>query len=182
MIIEKWKEIKGYEGLYLISNTGKVKRNNKILKEHKDTNDYRSISLCKKGDVKQYRIHRLVAQQFLVNEENRPHVNHKDGNRQNNYADNLEWATCSENHRHSFDVLKREPTKAMLSKFGDQHNRSKSFFLISPDGKRRRYGSMLEARRDIGIDNSSISHGLKISDPYLLKRGKFKGYIVTAKS
>jgi hypothetical protein len=178
-MIEEWRKVKEYDDLYLVSNTGKIKRNGKILKEHKDTNGYRSIALSKKGIVKHYRIHRLVAQQFLPNRGNKPQINHKDGNPQNNYADNLEWVTSQENIKHSFGVLEREPTRAMLNKFGDQHNRSKSFFLISPEGIKKRYGSMLEAKRILGVDNSSICYGLKTRDPYIFKRGKLKGYTVT---
>ena len=102
---EIWKDVKGYEGLYQVSNLGRVKRlrfinrhldfkQEKILKPYKDGGDYYFvIGLHKNGKKKYKAIHRLVAEAFIPNPNNYPIVNHKDENKENNYVDNLEWCT-----------------------------------------------------------------------------------------
>lgn len=104
---DKWLPIKGYEGLYEVSNTGKVRsldrmvRNSsgngtklspgKILKQSDVGNGYLRVDLCKNGEIKHFAVHRLVASSFVKNPENLPMVNHKDENKENNSAENLEW-------------------------------------------------------------------------------------------
>jgi hypothetical protein len=107
---EVWKDVVGYEGLYQVSNLGRVKalerlvKNNgspqhkheKILKYGK-TGRYLMVSLCKEGKVKAFTVHRLVAIAFIPNPKNKPNVDHIDTNCLNNCADNLRWVTQSEN-------------------------------------------------------------------------------------
>ena len=92
---EIWKDIKGYEGLYQVSNLGRVKSKRTILKPAKC--EYLKVSLCKKGSQNTYYVHRLVATAFLSNENNYTHVNHKDENKYNNNVDNLEWCDSKYN-------------------------------------------------------------------------------------
>lgn len=99
---EIWKKIELFEKRYHISNMGKVKYNNKILKTHKSTGDYLYISVCKNNKVKHIKVHRLVAQTFIPNCDNKPFVNHIDGNKLNNCVDNLEWVTNKENISHAY--------------------------------------------------------------------------------
>lgn len=99
--MEIWKDIKGYEGRYFISNIGRVSNTKKILTPTDNGNGYLIISLSTKGKRKNYYIHRLVAEAFLNNPCNLPQVNHIDYNRQNNNVNNLEWITQIENVRHS---------------------------------------------------------------------------------
>ena len=101
--METWKNIKGYEGLYQISNKGRVKslynKNNKkekILKPG-ERNEYLCVSLYKNNKKNVYSIHRLVAQAFLPNPDNLPVVNHKDENKLNNNVENLEWCNYGYN-------------------------------------------------------------------------------------
>lgn len=104
---EIWKDIPDYEGLYQVSNLGRVKRiiftNNKYNFEKETilkgwiTRGYRYVSLCNNGFSKKYRVHRLVAEAFIPNPDNLPMINHKDENKQNNNAKNLEWCTQKEN-------------------------------------------------------------------------------------
>ena len=102
--MEIWKDIAGYEGLYQVSNLGRVKSlgNNKnskekILKPFFNRDGYLLVNLCKEGKSKQYRVHRLVAQAFILNPEDKPEVNHKDEDKTNNKVENLEWVTSKEN-------------------------------------------------------------------------------------
>ena len=123
MIEEIWKDIKGYEGKYQISNTGNVKslhyhRGNKekILAPRCVTKNngeqlYYYVMLSKNNHVKCCKIHRLVAEHFVPNPQNKPYVNHKDGNKHNNNANNLEWVTPLENNLHAYHVLKKHPMK-----------------------------------------------------------------------
>lgn len=105
---EIWKPVVGYEGYYDVSNFWDVigLKYYKIRKPWKNK-WYLRIDLWKNWECKNMTIHRLVAQAFIPNPQNKPDVNHKDGNRENNRVDNLEWVTKSENTLHAFRVLKR---------------------------------------------------------------------------
>lgn len=102
---EIWKPIKDYEGLYEVSNLGRVTSlhhgNLKLLTLNLN-NGYFRCGLSKEGVQTLYQIHRLVAETFISNELNKPQVNHKDGNKQNNRVDNLEWVTQLENMQHAW--------------------------------------------------------------------------------
>ena len=103
---EIWKDIKGYEGKYQISNLGKVKSligNSKILKPEIRTGYY-SVSLMKNKKKHYYRIHRLVAEAFIPNPNNLPMVNHKDEDKLNNIASNLEWCDNTYNSQYPNDL------------------------------------------------------------------------------
>lgn len=121
--MEIWKDIKGYEGLYQVSNLGRVKsleryvENNGGLQKKEeaikatriDTGGYYSTDLYINNEQKTWKVHRLVAMAFIPNPENKPTVNHKDGNKLNNSADNLEWSTQSEQNLHFYKLkLKSE--------------------------------------------------------------------------
>lgn len=108
---EIWKDIKYYEGLYKVSNKGRIKsfhgRKPKILKPQKDRYGYYGVHLCKDGTSCYYHIHRAVAWAFAPN---RVVVNHIDGNHKNNCADNLEWVTASYNTKHAYEIGLKKPT------------------------------------------------------------------------
>ena len=104
---EVWKNINGYEGLYQISNNGRVKslpklagkswRKEKILKTYLDKDGYVKVILCKENKTKFLSVHRLIAEAFIPNPNEFPQINHKDENKQNNSLENLEWCTCKYN-------------------------------------------------------------------------------------
>lgn len=99
---EYWKPVVGYEGLYEVSNWGRVKSlkfgKERILKPCTNRYGYLFVKLCKDGKVKPFTVHRLVAEAFLPNPDNLPQVNHKDENKQNNIVSNLEWCSAQYNN------------------------------------------------------------------------------------
>lgn len=111
----------GYEGYYEISNLGRLKsfyrtcgKPYRILRLSIRKGYYKNV-LCKKGAKKKTAIiHRLVAQAWIPNPENKLQVNHKDGNKLNNKVVNLEWCTDSENQKHSYEMLDRKPSGAAI--------------------------------------------------------------------
>lgn len=105
--MERWKDIAGWEGVYQISNHGRLKsfkkdKDGNILSNKNSTGRYFSVVLCSQ-DRKSFstRIHRLVAEYFIPNPLNKKEVNHKDSNKQNNHVKNLEWVTSAENNAHA---------------------------------------------------------------------------------
>lgn len=107
---EEWLPIKGYEQYYEVSNMGNVRRTkSKRLRSISHTNLYSHILLSKKGKHKTLRIHRLVAEAFLPKIEGKNHVNHINGNKNDNRVINLEWVTQAENNLHAFRSLHRTP-------------------------------------------------------------------------
>lgn len=104
---EIWKDIKGFEGCYQISNFGRVKAlarevgGGRRLKEKmlhfSPSNGYKVAHLYKNGVQKNFSVHRLVGEAFIPNPENKPCINHKDENKLNNHVNNLEWVTQKEN-------------------------------------------------------------------------------------
>ena len=118
---ETWKDVVGYEGIYMISNLGRVKSlprkyNKRVpterIRKTRMNLGYEVVNLSKQGAVKTVKIHRLVAEAFLDNEGGKPEVNHIDGNKNNNNANNLEWVTSRENAQHASDEgLQRNSSK-----------------------------------------------------------------------
>lgn len=108
---EIWKDIPGYEGLYQVSNLGRIKsfptnrrKWVKILKQKLTKDGYYENTLYKDGKCKFIRTHRIVAMAFLKKDKIRNEVNHKDGNKINNNVENLEWVTSSENQKHAYKL------------------------------------------------------------------------------
>ena len=116
---ERWRAVKGYEGIYSISNFGrvysrprkvvyntgkKVKQAGKLLKSSINKEGYLYVNLTKHSECKQVKVHRLVAIAIIYNPENKPEVNHKDGDKTNSLYSNLEWNTKSENILHAYRI------------------------------------------------------------------------------
>lgn len=110
-----WKDVVGYEGVYLVNNIGEVKRvsKNKLLTPYigVKSKGYVYVKLCMNGVRCKKALHRIVAEAFIPNPLNKPEVNHKDGNKSNNCVSNLEWSNRSENEQHSYNVLKKRYRK-----------------------------------------------------------------------
>lgn len=141
---EIWKPIIEYEGLYEVSSFGRVKRlarktwnnnHNKdiIMSAKPDKKGYSRFKLTKiNGDIRLIQIHRLVCGAFHPNPENKPCVNHIDGNPKNNHYTNLEWVTYSENALHAFHIIKTR-TAPFRGVFGKNHFGSKIVIQLNKD-------------------------------------------------
>ena len=106
--MEKWKQIKGYEKIYEISDKGRVRSEKRkgysggvLSLLNIDSSGYNRVGLSKDKKRTQFSIHRLVAEAFILNPKNKPEVNHIDENKNNNCVNNLEWVTSLENKNHS---------------------------------------------------------------------------------
>lgn len=145
---EIWLPIKGFEGRLEVSNMGRVRsverivafgRNKRkvsqtVYKQHDDRDGYKMVKISGKN----IKVHRAVAQAFIPNPENKQQVNHIDGNKANNRADNLEWATQEENMRHA-----------------SINGLAKHVEVIRDDGER--YSTVCEAGKSNGVSPTCIS-------------------------
>jgi len=136
MMEEQWKDVVGYEGIYRVSNMGRIKSlsrkvdheyskkifiKERILKGWLINSGYFSIGLSKDGYNSKKLIHRIVAEAFITNPENKPEINHKNGIKTDNRVENLEWCSSSHNKLHSFKMgLSPKPKRK-----GEKNGRSK---------------------------------------------------------
>jgi hypothetical protein len=158
---ELWKTC-GTHPNYKVSNFGRVKGpHRKILVLVLNAAGYPTISLKVNKKNISGLVHRLVAQAFIPNPENKPQVNHINGIKTDNRVENLEWVTHSENIQHAYDnklIIRRAHNKG---KFGYESTRGKECFQMDMDGNVVNvYGSLREACKKTGIDNGSISKAI----------------------
>ena len=158
---ETWRDIKGYEGRYQVSNIGRVKSldrtiakknglkqtiRGRILKPKTERKGYLRVVLNDSGKMKSFFVHRLVCEAFHENPKNKPCVNHIDENKANNVASNLEWCTFKENNNHGTHNTKIAKT---LSKPIGQYTRKGELIKI--------WQSATEVERLLGFNQGNIS-------------------------
>lgn len=179
---EIWRDIVGYEGLYQVSNLGRVrsldrkhemyqhkkkqlverKIKGKIIRINKRVNGYLFVVLYKNGEGKSKNVHRLIAEAFIPNPNNLPQVNHKDGNKCNNTIENLEWCTASYNVKHAFDnglKFVSEKQIEFMKKLGKNSYRwrNKSVLQMSLNGKiLKKWDSLTQASKETKINKANI--------------------------
>ena len=163
--MEIWREIIGFEGLYEISNYGRVKslKNNLIRKVTPDKNGYLRVNLNRYGEQTNHKVHRLVAIAFIENRLDYPYVNHIDENVKNNNVENLEWCTHEYNVNYGNALQKGSETR--IKRYG------KKIYAILPSGEIKKYTSIAGACRELGINQSSVVNVLKG------RRKSCKGYM-----
>lgn len=162
----QWKSIKNYEGYYEVSDSGivrsldrdvhdrmlgnkhlhgRIMRLTKSVGRHKD-NEYLVVNLRKNGTTNVVAVHRLVAEAFLPNPKSLPTVNHKDGNKQNNFVENLEWVSYTDNNLHALKTGLRTPQGVRVAQIDTAGNTVGE------------YSSVSQASRITGVSRGMISH------------------------
>lgn len=163
---EVWVSVLDFEGLYEVSNYSRVKscikkgsRNELIILFTTNKNGYNTISLLNGKKRKNTSVHRLVAQAFIPNPENKPQINHKNGIKTDNRIENLEWATASENTQHAYD------TGLEKKKIGELNGRCilKELDVLKIKEFIKQPHSLVELGNRYGVSSSTISN---------IKRGK----------
>lgn len=156
---EIWRDICGYEGLYQVSNFGRVKSlhfgREKLLKAGVSNTGYANVTLKKNTTKKTFHVHVLVAKAFLPNPDEKREVNHIDGDKQNNRVENLEWVTSSENTRHAIQNGKmkiKKGTQCYQSKLTDEQVRYIRRVYIP---RHPEFGQLALARR-FNVSSSTI--------------------------
>ena len=169
-------QIKGFSDYY-VTDCGDVysRRSNKYnnpngrIKKMTNTinmHGYAKVELFNNNKRYYKQIHRLVAETFIPNPDNKTQVNHKNGIKTDNRVENLEWCTQSENVKHTYDILHRKPSKAMLGKFGQLHPNSKIVLQIKDGIIINKFYGTREAQRNTKINRTDISqccNGKRIS-------------------
>lgn len=168
--METWRDVVGYEGLYQVSDTGRVRsidrmttgnRNRlikgKVLRQWSNGFGYLIVALSKNGADKTLRVHRLVAQAFIDNPSEKPYINHKDGNPKNNRVDNLEWCTQAENVKHAYDTG--------LHKYRGTLTREQVEYILTSYTPYRH--SARKIARELGVNESTVYGVLHGRQKYL---------------
>ena len=153
--MEEWRNIIGYEGLYQVSNLGRVKSlgngsgNNskeKILKGSKNKFGYLKVNLYKDGKQKTHKVHRLVASAFIPNPNNLPEVNHKDEDKTNNIVTNIEY--CDRTYNNNYGTHNDRMAKSL----------SIPILQFNKDGEFiRKWDSAIQAQKELGVNQGNIS-------------------------
>jgi hypothetical protein len=177
---EEWKDIEGYENLYQVSNLGRVKsleryeesnsfigvrrRGERILKPIIKPSGYLQVALSKNSKAKTFTVHRLVAQAFIPNPENKPCIDHVNTNPSDNRLENLRWCTHKENSNNPLTVQKwcgNPRMKTWLGKLGKEHHSSKPIIQFTLDGELvRKWDCAEDAVREMGYSKTCISQVL----------------------
>lgn len=171
------KPIKGWEDLYTISDNGQIWsiRSNKYLNPRLSLDGYNRVCLCRDNVRREYRVARLVAEAFISNPDNKPQVNHKDYNTQNDWATNLEWCTNYENAHYSCDANRfMKPKNYKVYTFTNVYN-SRAFSIIGINNVAKQFHCTSKNFKAIIVKYANtgmyvkqgIFKGLRIDSEYL---------------
>lgn len=181
--MDKWVDIQGFEGIYMVNDKGEIKSLERIIplnrfggttrriKERKilpviSSSGYFMVGLHKNGNTVMSLVHQLVARAFLENISNKPCVNHKNGDKLDNRIENLEWCSYSENIRHAFSVLKRKAGKQghtkekcwLYGRKGENHPAyKKKAKKVKCDTLDLYFDSTIIAAQQLGLHQSEVS-------------------------
>lgn len=163
---EIWRDIKDYEGLYQVSNLGRVKNliTGKILKQILQKTGYFSVILCKNGIKTLYLIHRLVAEAFIPNPENKPCIDHINRVRNDNRIENLHWVTHKENMNNPLtkQFLSENKKGKYFGRYGSEHQYSKSVLQYDKEGNFiKEWECEKTASIELSISKTAINNCLK---------------------
>ena len=168
--IEVWKDVLNYEGIYIISSKGRVKsldrydsggrkRTGKILSAGNNKEGYKLVTLAKNGKLKTFKVHRLVAEAFIPNPDNKPEVDHINTIRYDNRAENLRWVTRKENE--SNETTKNHRSENFKGRIlSEEHKKKigkangKLVYCVELD---KVFESTSEASRQLGINKRNIA-------------------------
>lgn len=184
VIGEVWKPVPNYEGFYEVSNMGKVRsvyRYRRVLKPMISNTGYERVDLFKNKCREQFSVHRLVAMAFIDNPSAKPFVNHKDENKLNNSADNLEWVTHVENCRYGTAITRRtehlDYSKRRINNAGQILACSKPIIQYDKSGNYiREWKSATECSKETGFSISGIRSVVRG------KRNSIFGYVFKERS
>lgn len=153
--MENWRVISSNNN-YLVSNTGKIRRVDSTV-DHSIRNKkgYLVTDLYSGGKRTTVRVHRLVAEEFIPNPDNKPCINHIDGNKHNNEVSNLEWVTKKENSMHAWKNGLSKPSRGMLGKRNPNGGRKGKPFMIVETGEV--FDTLIECEKAIDGNNRHIS-------------------------
>ncbi|MBR4153376.1 MAG: HNH endonuclease [Selenomonadaceae bacterium] len=174
---EIWKPIAGYEQLYHVSNFGRIKsfwgKTPRILKPEL-TGVYLSVQLHIGGKKKHFRVHMLVAKAFIPNPDNKPFTNHRDGQKFNNYVENFEWVTVSENIQHAYNTgLHKSGTENVRAKI--KNAADIVYIRENPDGL-----TLKQLANKFGVVKSRISD-IQRGKKYKTESGTVREKIIGAR-
>lgn len=153
---EIWKKLIGFEGRYevsnfgqirsILSNHGKYQEKLKTLRRRSKTCPYLYVQLSVMDTPYHEAVHRAVAKAFVPNPESKPMVNHKDGNKLNNNAYNLEWVTCTENHNHAYSLGLRNSNGVAKFHKGKKRGKSSNYYNVTWDASRSKWKAALKEK------------------------------------
>lgn len=153
--MDEWREVNGNDN-YIVSDAGSVRRvGSDVDHSVRDSKGYLTVDLYKDSKRSTCRVHRLVAEAFVPNPDDKPHVNHKDGNKHNNRATNLEWVTRKENCKHAWENGLAKPSYGMLGKKNPNGGRKGRPIRIIETGDV--YNTLKECEEAIGGNNRHIN-------------------------
>lgn len=178
--MENWKDIDGYEGLYQVSDFGRIKSLERVtelkngakrlvsekirkLSNHKvaGKNGYLIVGLSKNNITKSMLVHIIVAKSFIKNPHSKPQVNHKNGIKSDNRVSNLEWVTASENQKHALkmglQIIPSGSASPMYGRTGGLNNSSKKIIQIDDNKIVQKFNSIVEASLKTKIEPTNIS-------------------------